>query len=194
VTDLPRPALSGKERLSIGGRCDIELDCRAGIARQLHAVLLAVEFIGDVVAHYPIFKDVLGAAVLHGLGLRGGRAFDVVAQNGPAKDAQHGGCRFTATAADLIAQHAPSDGPHRRARTAFVGLHRHLLLCAHLAWHSHLLNDLDGREDFADFLGAGQRAQAQQGQSGDDFFHEGPHNNCNARMLHETNKNHIFAR
>ena len=77
---------------SIRRRCDVQPDRGSGVTRQLHGVLLAVEFVGDAVAHHAIFKNILRGAVLNRLHLWGRGAFNVVAQNGSTKNAQCRGC------------------------------------------------------------------------------------------------------
>jgi hypothetical protein len=107
----------------------------------LNAVLFARKFIQDVVSGGAIFVKHLVAAVLNMAHFRRWRTFDLVAQQGPANQAQHGGCVATKALSHTVADGATGDGAHGRTRTGFLARGDHLILGAHLTRHRHLLDD-----------------------------------------------------
>lgn len=148
-------------RRSVGNRGDVQADRWSWIARHLNCVLLAVEFICDVVAHHSVFEDVLRGTSLYSLRLRCWCSFDFLPQNGTTQNSQHGGCSFAVSTAELVTNCSTCNSPHGRTCAAFVGLHGHLLLRTNLSRHGYLLNDLNGRDDFANFLCKRQFTHAQ---------------------------------
>ena len=108
----------------------------------MNVVLLAVEFVCDVVASHTIFKDVLNRAVLHCLCLGRWCTFNVVSQNCATEDAKRSRCCFAAAPTYLIAQHAACNRTHCSPSATFILLNGNLLLCANLARNRYLLDDL----------------------------------------------------
>ena len=127
----------------------------------MNVVLLAVEFISDVVSNHSVFDHILCSAVLNCLCLLSWATFDLVPQNGTTKNTQHCCSGLAIAATYLIANSSTSNSSHSGASTALIGLNSHLFLRANLAWHRDLLNNLCRRNDFANFLSASYCCNAQ---------------------------------
>ena len=140
---------AGGRLLTTGG--DLQTHRGAGVLRHLHAVLFARVFIQHMVRNRAVFIEILGGAALHLACFWGGRAFNFVAQDGATKHAD-GGAQSAVTPQGM-ANGAACNRAHRSTCAGFVFLNRDLLLSAHLARHSDLLNDGGAGNDPANFLG-----------------------------------------
>jgi hypothetical protein len=116
----------------------------------LNYVLFTGVFVSHVVRHGAAFIKILGAACLDVFDFRRWCTLDLVSQNGTAKHANRGTQSVTPNG---MADGASSYGAHERTSARLWGLGGHLLLCANLAWHSHLLDDGYRGNDAADLLG-----------------------------------------
>ena len=125
----------------------------------LHRILLAGVFIGNVVANRAVLVEILHPAPLHVLHLRRLRAFDVVADNRTAKDADHGSRRLASATANRISHGAARDGAHDGTGARLGLLHNRLLGVADLPRNSNLLNDRGGGNNSGPFL-LGERHSA----------------------------------
>ncbi|MCY1552486.1 hypothetical protein D9M68_888830 [compost metagenome] len=135
-------------------------------------------FIDHVVGHGAVFVERLRAALAVGLGVELARAFDAVAQNRAADQADHGGRGTASAIADRIACGAAGDAAEQGACARFLALVSHALVAAHLARHGHLLHHRRAADHAAlFFLGvrhtaAGQGKQARSEGNEDGGFHE----------------------
>ena len=74
---------------------------------------------------------------------------DLIAQHGTANQACTCGCCPSAAATHGIAQQTACNGSNHRARAAWTGGDRYLLVGAHLLRHGNLLRDRGGRQHAA---------------------------------------------
>jgi len=98
--------------MGLKDRCNLQFDGGSGVSGQLNVVLFAGKFIDNVVARESVFIDLLCGAGLLSLCLSGLRTFHLVACDGAANDANHGGDSSAFAFANGIANGAASNGSH----------------------------------------------------------------------------------